>query len=285
MSQKGYEVLKAIAENGYQGLIEQVIVGRDKNVSNDYADDIFFFCLKNNITCNERKNSYIVSSAYSVSVSWRWLIPVNRSKLIILHDSLLPKYRGFAPLVNMLINKEPRLGVTAIFASDEYDKGDIIFQSSQEIKYPVKISDAVDIVSKLYIELILKIFESVSAGKELKSVIQNEAEATYSLWRDEEDYFIDWSGSAEDILRFINATGHPYKGAASMLSDSRKVRILEAEILNDVIIENRCPGKVIFNYDGYPVVVCGSGLLKLTCVTDDVTGESILPLKNLRLRF
>jgi methionyl-tRNA formyltransferase len=285
MSQKGYEVLKALVANDYGSFIGQVIVGRDKNVAVDFADDIFSVCLKNDITCYERKDNYVVSSAYSVSVSWRWLIPVNGSKLIILHDSLLPKYRGFAPLVNMLINKEPKIGVTAIFASEEYDRGDIIFQSSAEVSHPLRIADAVEIVSKLYIELILKIFGSVSKGIELKAEKQNDAEATYSLWRDEEDYFIDWNGSAEDILRFIYAAGHPYKGAAAMLCGSRKIRILDAEVFDDVVIENRCPGKVIFNTGGYPVVVCREGLLKLTVVVDDSSGESILPLKNLRLRF
>ena len=285
MSQKGFAVLKALTEKGHSGLIGQVIVGRDKNVSDDFAGQIISLCRHSNIVCFERKDSYAVSTPYSAAVSWKWLIPVNGSKLIILHDSLLPKYRGFAPLVNMLINKEPRIGVSAIFASEEYDRGDIIFQLSADVVCPLKISDAIGIVSGLYVELILKIFEAVSNGIELKAVKQDENEATYSLWRDEDDYFIDWNGSADDSLRFIYAAGHPYKGAAAVLNGSDKVRIFDGAVLDDVVIENRCPGKVIFNKDGFPVVICGSGILKLTDVVDDSAGKSILPLKNLRVRF
>ena len=46
--------------------------------------------------------------------------------MIIFHDSLLPKYRGFAPLVNSLINQEKEIGVTAIKASQNYDEGDTV---------------------------------------------------------------------------------------------------------------------------------------------------------------
>ena len=49
----------------------------------------------------------------------------------------MPKYRGFAPLVNSLVNGEKIIGVTALFASEEYDNGDIIMQSSVDITYPI----------------------------------------------------------------------------------------------------------------------------------------------------
>jgi methionyl-tRNA formyltransferase len=284
MSQKGYEVLKALVADDYSSLIGQVLVGRDKNISDDFADQISDLCKENHILCHERKESYVVSTPYSAAVSWRWLIPVNGSKLIILHDSLLPKYRGFAPLVSMLINKEPRIGVSAIFASEEYDRGDIIFQSSANVVYPLLISEAISIVSGLYVELILKIFETVSKGIELKAAKQDEKLATYSLWLDEDDYLIDWKKSSDEILRFINSTGSPYKNASSYIG-SKKIRIKCAEIFPDVVIENRTAGKVIFKDGGYPVVVCGKGLLKLTGVADDETGESLLPVKELRIRF
>jgi methionyl-tRNA formyltransferase len=54
-----------------------------------------------------------------------------------MHDSLLPKYRGFAPLPNALINGEREVGVTALFASEEYDMGDIVCQRRLAVEYPM----------------------------------------------------------------------------------------------------------------------------------------------------
>ena len=202
MTQKGFEVLKAIIERKFYPLISEVVVGRDKNIENDFADEIKSICRKNNINCIERNKDFQATSDYSIAISWRWLIPNNKSKLIVLHDSLLPKYRGFAPLVSMLCNKEKVIGVTAIFASEEYDKGDIIAQSTTEINYPIKIADAINIISKNYVDLVIKIITSIEKGEEIVAVTQEEKNATYSLWRDEEDYIIDWSKDSDEILTF-----------------------------------------------------------------------------------
>ena len=185
----------------------------------------------------------------------------------------------------MLINKEKQIGVSAIFASEEYDKGDIIFQSSSDISYPIKISEAIDIVSKNYTKVIGDIFSSISQGNILKSTSQDNKLATYSLWRGEEDYFIDWSKSSSYILNFINSVSFPYRGASAYIGGSMKVRILDAYIEDDVEIVNRNIGKVIFTKGGFPVVVCGKGLLRLTSVVDDETRKNILPLKSFRIKF
>ena len=84
-----------------------------------------------------------------IVAGWRWLLP-STEKLIVLHDSLLPRYRGFNPLVSQLIDKEERLGVTAFFASDRYDCGDIINQPSIKVSYPLKINEAIERVCNCY---------------------------------------------------------------------------------------------------------------------------------------
>lgn len=281
MTKKGYEVLKTLIHNNLQDKISEVIVGLDKNTDNDFSTEITNLCLINNIPVFLRSDNFKITAPYSISVSWRWLIPTSKSKLIVLHDSLLPKYRGFAPLVNMLINNEKKIGVTAIFASKEYDKGPIISQSTTQIEYPIKISEAIDLITKNYSELVLKILNS---DKPIKAVPQNEALATYSLWRDEDDYVINWKSDAESILRHINAVSTPYKGATTFLEE-KKIRVLDAQIVKDVFIENRDVGKLIFKTGKFPIIVCQKGLLMLTKVVDDETEENLLPFKNFRLRF
>ena len=88
-------------------------------------------------------------------------------------------------------------------------------------------------------------------GKELKGIIQDEKEATYSIWRDEDDYKIDWSKSSDEIKRLIDAIGYPYSGAITSNSKGERIRILDAEIIDDVFCEVRHPGKVIFINKGF----------------------------------
>ena len=116
-----------------------------------------------------------------------------------------------------------------------------------------------------------------------KSKSQNDRIASYSLWRDDDDYSVNWNESSNKIKRFIDAVGYPYKKASSYISD-QKVRIVSAKVIPDVTIENRMPGKIIFIKSGSPVVVCGEGLLLIEKLENE-KGESILPLTRFRLRF
>ena len=72
-------------------------------------------CLHKKIKCIDRSQVVFDENEdiIMIAAGWRWLLP-STEKLIVLHDSLLPRYRGFNPLVSQLIDKEERLGVTAV---------------------------------------------------------------------------------------------------------------------------------------------------------------------------
>src|SRR5688500_5686603 len=144
MSKKGYEVICGLVNNNFTHLIECVISATDKNVSKDYYSEIKDICIEKNIRFYDRKEEIKDSSKFSFAISWRWLI--KKQNLIILHDSLLPRYRSFNPLVSALINGDTEIGVTAIFANEIYDTGDIIDQDSITINYPIKINKAIEII-------------------------------------------------------------------------------------------------------------------------------------------
>jgi len=285
MTQKGFQVLKSITENGLATMISSVIVGRDAHLDTDYANEIIALCKKHKIQFHEREAEIVITTKYTMAISWRWLIKSKTTKLIVLHDSLLPKYRGFAPLVNALINKEETIGVSAIFASEQYDEGDIIAQAESKIQYPITIAEAIEKIIENYIELAVYICKVIHSGKELHAIPQNHSEATYSLWRDEDDYEINWKNDATAIVNFINVVSSPYKGASTFMQNGRKIRILAANAVEDVVIENRSCGKVIFMQEQCPIVVCGKGLLKIVEAIDDETNENVLPLKKFRTRF
>ena len=284
MSRKGYALLKDIIDCGYAPQIDKVVIAHDKAMANDYYDEMYNVCKEAGVDVHDKTEKISITSPYCVTIMWRWMIPLQENtKLIVFHDSLLPKYRGFSPLVNMLINKEPYIGVSSLFASNEYDKGDIIAQRKVAVKYPIKISDAIDLESPLFSEILIEIFEKIKNNQPILATPQNESAASYSLWRDEEDYHINWNSSSEDIQQFVYSVGYPFKGAYTLL-DGEVLRIMDCEPASDVFVENRTPGKMIFLENGCPVVVCKKGLLKLTDIRDD-EGESLLPLRKFRNRF
>jgi methionyl-tRNA formyltransferase len=284
MSAKGLHALQASIASGFSPLINQVCIGRDSRVTYDFSNDIRDLCDSYGITWRYRDQANtLLKPEYSIAISWRWLLR-EACNLIVIHDSLLPKYRGFAPLVSQLVNGESEIGVTAVWAKEDYDTGDIIAQSSIPITYPIKICDAIERISSCYEECILLLFRRIASKAEIISTPQDESLATYSLWRDEDDYWINWHDDAERIARFVDAVGVPYKGALSLCLGNQIV-INQVHVVPNVMIVNRNPGKVLRIQDGYPVVVCGSGLLMITDAVDSYTGRSILPLKFFRSRF
>lgn len=183
----------------------------------------------------------------------------------------------------MLINGEKEIGVSALHASEKYDEGNVIRQESLAVQYPIKINDAIDLISKLYSTLVLDIYRMIINNENLIGIPQLEENATYSLWRDNQDYIINWNNDSQSIKRMIDAVGYPFSGATTLLNNE-KVIIEDVEVYLDLMIENRDVGKVIFIHEGYPIVVCGKGLLKIKNARF-VNGNPILPLQKFRSRF
>lgn len=283
MTKKGYAVLSSFITKFGTSRVATVISSRDRNIEKDYFDEIRSLCEKHNISFYERKEHVKLKGDFTFVISWRWIIRDSKNT-VIFHDSLLPKYRGFSPIVSALIHKEKTIGVTALFADKEYDKGEIIRQKKINIHYPIKIAQVIDLLIPVYKEIVFNVFQKIIKNTKIKSKKQNEKMATYSLWRDEEDYHISWHHHAEDIQRFIDSVGYPYKGAFSMVKGD-KIRIFDTQVEKDVHIENRQPGKILFMKNKCPVVVCGHGLLKIMKAKEEKTGKSVIPFKNFRVRF
>lgn len=109
MNSKGFYVLQSFLNKFGSNAIEYIAAARDLKLENDYFHNIKNLAEKTQIEFYERTKLPIekeqLFKGYKFSIGWRWLIQ-NEENLIVFHDSLLPKYRGFAPLVNSLINKE-----------------------------------------------------------------------------------------------------------------------------------------------------------------------------------
>jgi methionyl-tRNA formyltransferase len=287
LGKKGFKVLQDICDSNGLNLLTDVVASRDSGVDNDFYDEIRDFCIFKGVLFHDRLSQSFSTSEYEgylIAVGWKWMLP-SGNKVLVIHDSILPRYRGFAPLVNTLINGELVIGATAVFADVHYDKGKIVAQYSKSICYPIKICEAIELMCNVYIEIARRLIDAISKNEILKGIEQNESLASYSLWRDEHDYWIDWAWDAEKIKRFVDAVGVPYAGARTFCNDVIAI-INSVELIEDVQINDRCSavGKVIFIRDIYPVVVCGQGLIKITDMKT-LQGESLMPLKNFRTRF
>lgn len=280
---KGLQVVKGLFDSPLKPSIFCVI-GRDSAVVDDYSVELAAFCKSNSIGYSFRGDGYPESNYdFAFAVGWRWIVKdIQEKRLIVFHDSLLPRYRGFAPLVNALLNKESVIGVSALWGASEYDRGDIIGQISMNVVYPTSIGFELNRISNLYSDLAVAVATKLANG-DVVGVPQVEHAATYSLWRDDSDYRINWGDAASAIEHFISCVGFPYLGATAELNGD-VVRILCARAIDDVRIENRTPGKVIFVKDGRPIVVCGKGLLLIEDARDSAGGD-LLPLKSFRSRF
>lgn len=287
LGRKGYEVLTAANLGGHLDMVDLVVVGRDTNVHEDFSDKVIDYCRKYGFDYCERnqapQNINQPEIYTAIAAGWKWLIREPYRQIIVFHDSLLPKYRGFNPLVTALLNYDSQIGVTAIIANRDYDCGDVVESKAIRVQYPIKISEAIDKISKSYFELAQAVLNKFRDVDVLCGYPQDEGEASYSVWRDDEDYQIDWTHTAEFIAHFVNSVSFPYKGASALYGDKR-IRILEATAVPDIYIVNRDVGKMIFLIDSKPIVICGAGLLRIEIAVDE-QGNSVLPFESFRTRL
>ena len=279
-TEKGYQVFSRLINDGRKDYIAGVVSFHEVGVQKDYFSDLKNVCMNQGICFFEWKTikDNLISLIHDksitscVAISWRYLLPLSINEyleddLIIFHDSLLPKYRGFAPLVTAMINGDKNVGASVLYATEQADCGEIIMQEAFEIDETENIQNAIEKMSKIYAELACKLVDGI-IGNTLVSSPQVETNATYSIWRDEDDYWIDWKWSAEKIQRFVKAVGYPYKGAKTMVGENT-IRILEASIIDDIDFAIRMPGKIWMIDKGIPTIVCGKGMIRIDKAIDE----------------
>src|SRR6266568_2634305 len=110
MTKRGFYALGKFIERFGPAAIDYVVSHPDKNLEKDYFEVIKVLCRDNRITLYDKDDNYSTEKSFIFVIGWRWIIR-STGKLFIFHDSLLPKYRGFAPIVSQLLNGENTLGV------------------------------------------------------------------------------------------------------------------------------------------------------------------------------
>lgn len=292
-TKKGIYILESML-NAHKEELAGIFTFAEKNVSEDYSDKIQKLCENNNIPLFHWKNhsnaiKRIIKKlevTHIFLVGWPFLLPESlneelENKMIVFHDSLLPRFRGFAPLPTALICGEREVGFSVLFAEKEMDAGDIILQRRYDVEEGMSVADVIELVAQGYAECSGELIHMLKTGQ-YNAQPQDQSKATYSVWRDLNDMQIDWNKSAREIHNFIRALGSPYLGAYTFL-DNEKVYIYKSRVVPDITFELRQPGKLWKINGETATVICGSGMLEITdCIKS--TGE-IMIFKNLRRKL
>lgn len=201
-----------------------------------------------------------------IVIGWYYMVPRALRELAPLgavgvHASLLPKYRGGAPLVWAIINGETQTGVSFFHFADGVDDGDLIGQASFDIAFEDDISDIVLKASTASVQLVCDYVPLLGASKALR-IPQDHSLATVMPQRKPEDGLIGWhSKSGLQVYNWIRAQTRPYPGAFTYLGQE-KVTIWKARV-SDVSCEGSAiPGTIVVNVPGAPGtfgVCCADG--------------------------
>lgn len=197
--------------------------------------------------------------------NWRTIIPdtfIHGVKyFVIFHESLLPKYRGFAPLAWPIINGENETGVTMFFISDRVDAGDIIDQVKISVNSKDTVNELFFKTFDAYWDLIRKNLPLLLNGH-INPVRQDESKATYSCMRTPEDGKIDWCNRTNDIINLIRALAPPLMPGAFFYYKDQQIVVSEAEIWQDPpSYIGRIPGRIVEIASSHVAVLTGDGLL------------------------
>jgi len=184
---------------------------------------------------------------------------------INIHGSLLPKYRGAAPINRAIINGEKETGITFMFMKEKVDAGEIIFQEKIDILADETCGELYYRLSDLSAESLSKLLEKIRSGK-IERISQDNKLATFARKMNKEDGKIDWSDKGEKVYNLIRGT-IPFPGAFTYYK-GRKLKITRARFLNDYQGEADTgfpkPGRVVkTEKDGILISTGDKGIIKI----------------------
>ncbi|MFT7335732.1 MAG: methionyl-tRNA formyltransferase [Porticoccaceae bacterium] len=152
-----------------------------------------------------------------------------------LHASLLPNYRGAAPINWAIINRETKTGVTTFFIDDKIDTGAIILSSEIAINPDENAGQLHDRLMYLGSAVVIKTVELIEKGN-ITTIVQTESAEIKTAYKlNKENCKIDWAKSASEINNLIQGLS-PYPAAWCFFSDKSEewnVKIYEAKVLVD----------------------------------------------------
>ena len=239
----------------------------------------------------------LLFSFYYRSMLGKEILSIPRLCAMNLHGSLLPKYRGRAPVNWVLVHGETETGVTLHVMMEKPDAGDIVAQAAVPIAFEDTALTLYGKMEKAAERLLSEILPRIAAGEipRRRNVLEK---GSYFGGRKPEDGRIDWTRSAVEIYNLIRAVTRPYPGAFSMLGGEKCLVWRALPVPAEGVPEVPAPGKMVVAGGGTSLqsaggclttvraerrllVGTGSGFLRLEEVEwngKTVEGEAIVSL-------
>jgi len=256
-----------------------------KKVENVLHTDFSSFCDEENIPifnfCENMKDPALVKQIelwnpdLVIVVGWYHMVPKTIRKIpekgvIGMHASLLPKYRGGAPLVWAMINGEKEAGISLFYLEKGVDTGDLLGQRMVSINFNDNIRTLYSKIENEGIDLLGENLLKLSKNEEkrIPQVILDD-----QVWpqRSPEDGLIDWNMHSLDLYNFIRAQTRPYPGAFTYYKgneiiiweakiypykDSKTYTVDEPGTLKKVVSLNDEEGVLVSTHnDDYPLLI------------------------------
>lgn len=199
----------------------------------------------------------IVTAAFGQFLPTKLLDSVDFA--VNVHASLLPKYRGGAPIHYAIINGEEEAGVTIMEMVKKMDAGDMIAKASTPITDDDNVGTMFEKLAVIGRDLLLKTLPDYIAGN-IKPEPQDESKATFSPNITPEEERIDWNKSARDVFNHIRGL-YPWPVAHTLL-DGKRFKIYEATLAEG----HGKPGEIIEKGKKSLVVATGDGAISLKTV-------------------
>jgi methionyl-tRNA formyltransferase len=193
-----------------------------------------------------------------------------------IHASLLPRWRGAAPIQRAIISGDTQTGIGIMQMNEGLDTGDILLEKTCDILKTDTAQSLHDKLANLGAQGIVEALENID---QLTPAIQNEAGITYAKKLTKEEAWIDWSKSAVQINQQIRAF-NPYPiaqtHAKSDKFDSKVLRILSVDIID--FPHTKKAGEVVELSKGICYVATGDGVLSLKQV--QLAGKNVVSIKD-----
>ncbi len=173
---------------------------------------------------------------------------------INVHGSLLPKYRGAAPIQWSVLNGDRVTGVTTMYLAHDMDAGDVIYKAETEIGEYETAGELFDRLMSMGAELLIKTLDDIETGTAPR-IAQDHSQASYVGMLDKSICPIDWSNSPRMVLKHIYGL-QPWP-VATMELDGVKYRVFGADYTN-----NKCtaaPGTVVSAGEKGIEIACADG--------------------------
>lgn len=175
------------------------------------------------------------------------------------HGSLLPKYRGAAPIQWAVANGEEVTGITTMLMDKGLDTGDMLLKDEVPIEKDTSSGDLYNVLSKRGAALLIETLKGLEKGL-IVPIKQNDEEASYASLLNKRVSQIDWSMRAKDIANRIRGF-NPWP-LAHTTYDGETLKIFSAEVLESHAFEGEV-GEIVSVTSDEVYVLTGEGILKI----------------------